>query len=624
MSLDGMRRRIRWAGVAALLSFSVLSVRLSWLESGSGEAWAARAVDNAVRMQRVPPPRGRILDRAGAVLADTRATVDLVVRPAEVREPEALTEALAPILTPASHERLRDAFEATGLERHRAVVIVRDLDEESVGWVAARRHLLAGAALEAGQTRTYPLGAQAAHVVGTLGEVGRRDLLRLDPERYRAGDLVGRSGLESTLEAWLAGTPGYAARLVDTLGRPAHGTGPWIDALEQAREVRQAAALPGAEVRLTLDHRVQQVAVDALADQTGVAVMLDVHTGALIAYASSPAFDPAELVHGVDRARWAELTDSTTRPLLDRAARGLYPPASTFKLVTAAAAVESGIDPHATVECNGGYQVGRRRFRCWKRGGHGQVDLRTAMMVSCDVWFYHFGLELGPDLIGDVARRMGLGPPTGLGLNDERGGLVPSREVMRQRYGQEWTIGDTASASIGQSINLATPLQLAVMTATVANGGGRVTPWLVDQVIAPDGATLWVGGALPPEEAGFAPDVLAAVRGGMEAVMTGDRGTARAQRIDGLPYAGKTGTAQVVSAALKELRPGRETEDHALFVAYAPLDAPRVAVAVVVEHAGGGSVNAAPIARQMLEAWGRIEGLLPEPELAVDAIAGDP
>jgi len=616
VSLDGLRRRVRQAGTVAVVAFAVLGARLAWLQIGPGQAFAARALDNAIRVRRVTPPRGRILDRNGVVLAGTRATVALVVRPADVPDPVALRDALAPVLDAAAGERLDDAFASKGLERHRAWVVHRDLDEPAQAWLAARRHLLPGTDLQAGETRTYPVGAEAAHLVGYLSEVGPSDLLRLDSHRYRSGDEVGRSGLERALEPWLAGVPGRSGRVVDALGRPVHGTGPWADLLQVERRAEQAPAVPGAEVHLTLDERVQHAAVEALDGRPGAAVMLDVHTGAILAYASSPAFDPAELVHGIDRARWKELTDNQTRPLLDRVVRGLYPPASTFKMVTAVAALNAGVPADFTVDCNGGYQVGRRRFHCWKHSGHGKVDLITAITQSYDTWFYAVGLQIGPDVIADAARRLGLGPATGFALNDERSGIVPSPTTLENLYHQPWTIGDTASAAIGQGIDLVTPLQLAVVTATVANGGNRVTPWVVDRVVAPDGATMQVGGPLPTHSTGFDPKDLAEVRKGMEAVVMGEHGTARRSRIDGLAFAGKTGTAQVVSARVKHEHPGPATEDHALFVAFAPVDDPQVAVAVVLEHAGGGSHYAAPVAKQILTAWGQAQGILPEPEVA--------
>ena len=609
-----VKRRVRRAGLLATALFVALGARVAWLQVGPGDAHAASAWDNALRERRVVPPRGRILDRRGELLADTRPSVDLVVRPSDVPDPAALREALSRWLEPTSIERLDEALAATGLERHRAWTVARDLDGATLAKVASHRHLLAGTELEASQLRTYTAEPTAPHLVGYLSEAGPEDLLRLDPDRYRAGDQIGRLGLEQIEEPRLRGVPGRDARLVDTLGRPVHGSGPWYDALEEERRSRQQPAIAGSDVHLTLDAAVQREAIAALDGRPGAAVMLDVHTGAVLAYASAPVFDPGELVRGVPRSRWRELGTDPTKPLLDRVVRGLYPPASTFKVATAAAALEAGISADLTVSCGGSYQVGRRRFRCWKRGGHGMVDLVGALRGSCDVWFYKVGLELGPEPIADAARRLGLGPPTGFGLNGERGGLLPSPDWMRRRHGLPWSIGDTASASIGQGINQATPLQLAVMTASIANGGSRVTPWVVDRVVEPDGVTRQLGGARPPEPTGFDAAVLAPIRAGLEAVVMDEHGTAHRSRIEGMPYAGKTGTAQVVSAELKALRPGRETEDHALFVAYAPLEAPRVAVAVVVEHAGGGSANAAPVAKRMLEVWARGEGLIAEPE----------
>jgi penicillin-binding protein 2 len=614
MSLSEVRQRLRWAGFAAVATFLILAGRLVWLQATPSDALAATAMSNVFRGQRVVSPRGRILDRHGVVLADARPTVDLVVRPAAVQDPDTLREHLDDILDDTGRERLAEALAATGLEWHRGWVVARDMDSVALARVAARRHLLLSVELQAGQIRTYPYGSSIAHLVGYISEVSRDDLLRLEKARYRSGDQVGRRGLERALEAHLSGRPGRTATIVDALGSPVEASGPWGAALEHERRAREVPSVPGSDVHTTLDHAVQQAAVEGLDGRTGAAVMLDVHTGEVLAYASSPTYDPGALVRGVSRSQWRALRQDPARPLLDRNARGLYPPASTFKVVTAAAAIEAGIDPGFTVNCKGSTMVGRRRFRCWKRGGHGLVDLRRALMGSCDVWFYTVGLELGPDQMADIARRLGLGPPTGWQLNDERSGLVPSRDYMLRRFGQGWTLGDTASAAIGQSITLATPLQLAVMTATVANGGQRPTPWVVARIIRPDGSTAKVGGPLPSADAGLSPDSLAIVRDGMEAVVMGEKGTARRARIAGLPYAGKTGTAQVVSARLKRERPGPETEDHALFVAFAPLDAPQVAVAVVVEHAGSGSTHAAPIARGMLETWARGQGLLPPEE----------
>lgn len=614
----GIRHRLRAAGWISVGVFSVLCGRLVQLQVLQGEQHEAIVSRNALREVRVAAPRGRVLDRTGEVLAGSRAAVDLVVWAGDVEEHAALTEALLPALSGDQRAQLAEVLE-DGHAHGR--VVARDLSEAAQARLAAVQHELSGVRLVTGDERTYPQGALAGHLLGYVAEVNRSDLLRLDPLRYRSGDRVGRQGLEKALEADLAGIPGRTAHPVDARGRPVSLLDglPWQDWLLAAREDVREPARAGAQVQLTLDARIQRVAEEALGDEAGAAVMIDVHTGEVLAYASTPAPDPDAMARGLDRDAWKALQEDPYDPLLDRPSRGLYPPASTFKAVTAAAAVEAGVDPDTVVHCPGAWYLGGHRFRCWKRGGHGDVNLTQALEQSCDVWFYEIGTRLGVDRIAAAARALGLGGPTGWELGGERTGLVPSPDWMQKRYGRTWQKGDTVSVTIGQGTNLVTPLQLAVMTATVANGGDRVVPWVVEEVVAANGATVRAGGPRPKVASGLSEPALDAVRAGMDAVMNGERGTARRQAIEGLPYAGKTGTAQTVSAALRAANPVRETEDHALFVAFAPLDDPRVAVSVVVEHVGGGSTHAAPVARAMLEEWGRIEGILP-PEDALTAL----
>ena len=604
------RFRLRWlSGLSGLVILSLIG-RLAQL-AVSGEAWAHASRDNALRTVRVEPPRGTLRDRTGFALADSRPTVDLMVRPAEASAELAME--LVEVLGRAGADRLEAALSARGLERHRLHVVERDLEPARLAWLAVRQHRLDGIELVATHARTYPSGTLAPHLVGYLSEVGPADLLRLDPTRYRGGDLTGRLGVERSFEHELRGNTGRTWRIVDALGRPVdEGSGAWHEELTAYIQTERVAAEPGAELVLTIDHRVQAAAQEALQTYAGAAVMVEVETGAILAYTSSTGFDSDELIQGVTSARWSELQKDPLRPMLDRVVGGLYPPASTFKVVTALAALEEGVSPSRKVECRGGARVGRRWFRCWKRGGHGIVDLVGALKGSCDAWFYEVGVELGPEKIADVGRRLGLGSSTGLGINEERAGLLPDARWMKERYNHDWTIGDSASIAIGQGMNLATPLQLALMTATVANGGKRVHPWVVRRIVGADGTTRWLGGTAPAA-AGLDPEGLAFVREGMQAVMAAG-GTAARSQIEGMPMAGKTGTAQTVSAALKAERPGRETEDHALFIGFAPAESPQVAVAVVVEHVGGGSRFAAPVARAMVEAWGRAEGILPELE----------
>lgn len=609
-----IRTRLPWLAGLMVLGFIALEARLATLHLDDSASTVA--VDNALRTRRLDAPRGRILDRRGEVMADVRPTIDLRVRPHYVDDKEALRLTLLPRLSEAELERFDDAMLADGWDARRAWVIAPDVDRATRAWVSGNRPFLSGVDLGASQQRQYPLGSIAPHALGYVAEVTADDLLRLDRSRYRAGDYTGRQGIERLLEDELRGIPGIDATITTSVGGRARGSGPWFDRLTALADNWDVPVRGGGDITLTLDQNLQAVAETSMDDRRGAVVMMDVNSGAVLAYVSSPDFEPGELVDGISRAQWRGLIGDPANPLMDRVSRGLYPPASTFKMVTAAAALEAGISENHTVRCTGHTQVGNRRFKCWKRGGHGYVDLSAALAGSCDAWFYDVGLTIGHEAIAEAARRLGFGSRTGLALNGERQGLLPSDTWMRERYGHGWTMGDTASASIGQSITQATPLQLAVMTSTIAAGGMRPSPYIVESVTRPDGSTARIGGQRASVDTGFSPEIWASIQAGMERVV--ERGTGRGVKTEGLPMAGKTGTAQTVSGALKKLRPGYETEDHALFVAYAPTENPQVAISVIVEHAGGGSTHAAPVARDVLVAWAIREGILPDPETLID------
>ena len=606
--------RLPWLAGIMVLGFVALQARLATLHLDASVS--AVAVDNALSTRRLDAPRGRILDRRGEILADVRPTIDLRIRPHYVEDTEALRLTLMPRLSEAELERYDDAMLSEGWDRRRAWVIAPDVDRATRAWVSGNRPFLAGVDLGASQQREYPLGGIAPHAIGYVAEVTGDDLLRLDRSRYRAGDYTGRQGIERLLEDELRGVPGIDATLTTSVGRRARGSGPWFDRLTTLANNWDVPVRGGGDITLTLDQNLQAVAEASMDDRRGAVVMMDIHSGAVLAYVSSPDFEPGELVDGISRSQWRGLIGDPANPLMDRVSRGLYPPASTFKMVTAAAALEAGISENHTVRCTGRTQIGNRSFKCWKRGGHGIVNLSSALAGSCDAWFYDVGIEVGHVAIADAARRLGFGSRTGLALNGERAGLLPSDSWMRERHGTPWTMGDTASAAIGQSITQTTPLQLAVMTSTIAAGGMRPSPYIVESVTRPDGTTARIGGQRAAVDSGFSPEIWAAIQAGMERVV--DRGTGRGVRTEGLPMAGKTGTAQVVSGALKKLRPGYDTEDHALFVAYAPTEDPQVAISVIVEHAGGGSTHAAPVARDVLVAWAIGEGILPDPEILLE------
>ncbi|MGK0348104.1 MAG: penicillin-binding protein 2, partial [Myxococcota bacterium] len=357
--------RLPWLAGLMALSFLALEARLTTLHLN--DTVSAVAVDNALRTQRLDAPRGRILDRRGEVLADVRPTIDLRVRPRYVQDKEALRLALMPRLSEAELERYDDAMLAEGWDARRAWVIAPDLDRATRAWVSGNRPFLAGVDLAASQQREYPLGGIAPHAMGYVAEVTADDLLRLDRGRYRAGDYTGRQGIERLLEDELHGVPGVDATLTTSVGGHARGSGPWFDRLTTLANNWDVPVRGGGDITLTLDQNLQAVAEAAMDDRRGAVVMMDVNSGAVLAYVSSPDFEPGELVDGISRSQWRDLIGNPANPLMDRVSRGLYPPASTFKMVTAAAALEAGVSENHTVRCTGGYRVGNRRFKCWKR-----------------------------------------------------------------------------------------------------------------------------------------------------------------------------------------------------------------------------------------------------------------
>jgi penicillin-binding protein 2 len=468
--------------------------------------------------------------------------------------------------------------------------------------------------------RTYPHGPAAAHLLGSLGEVRQQQLESERYAGYRAGDVIGQSGVEASLESHLRGRAGGRNVVVDVAGR----------VMEVLDRVEPHA---GGRVVLALDLDLQQAAEEALLASappgepvSGAVVALDPRGGDVLALASAPAYDPNDFSAGIAPAVWRRLTEDPLRPLQNRAIAGQYPPGSTYKAFVAAAALQEGLrTPRSAVFCPGSFAFGNRSYRCWKEGGHRSVSLLRSLMQSCDVYYYRAGLDLGIDRLGRYARSFGLGAPTGIALEGEKGGLVPTSEWKQRRFGEPWMAGETVSASIGQGYNLTTPLQLAVAYAAVANGGRVLRPRLVLELEEADGSVhaepVDVRGEVP-----VAPEHLALVREGLHAVVDAPGGTGRRAQVPGLAVAGKTGTAQVVrlerTAGKKGLAIPRPYRDHAWFASYAPADAPEIVVAVLIEHGGGGGANAAPVAQRVLARWWQKRQPASPPQVATAAASG--
>jgi len=591
-----LRRRLGVALGAALLGFLLLLARLWNLQILHGDEMRTMSENNRIRLHRVQATRGTVLDRYGRVLVDSRPSFDAVLVPEDTRNVELTVENLAQLLNQSAADMHALLVQTSSRPAFEEIVVKRDLSWDEVVAIETHQLDLPGVSLQITPRRSYPLGAKLAHLLGYVGEASPQELA-LDP-RYRMGDLVGKTGLERRWENYLRGVNGGQQVEVDSVGR-------------RLRVLREVEEVPGDTVRMTVDLDLEAAAAQALGDHDGSVVAIDPNTGGILAYVSQPGFDPNVFARGVRPEEWRALLTDKHRPLNNRAMQGQYPPGSTFKIVVATAALEEGIiNPFTRIHCPGGLQFGNHYFRCWKKGGHGTVNLHEALVQSCDVFFYQVAQRLGIDAIAREARAFGLGMPTGIGLEHERPGTIPDVAWKRQRFKQPWYAGETLSAAIGQGYVTATPLQMANLIATLAVGK-RYRPHFVQQIETPEGEVVHVE---QPEVIGtlnVRQTTLMQVREGLRDVVNTDRGTGKKARLDGIEAAGKTGTSQVVKMGKERVKSTQlpwQHRDHAWFVAYAPFDAPEIAVATLVEHAeGGGGAIAAPIAHDVMQTYFRLK-----------------
>jgi penicillin-binding protein 2 len=570
-----------------------LAWRMRDLQIVQNEKFSLLAEENRVNLRLIPPARGLIFDRAGLPLAGNRQNYRIVIVREQAGEVAPVLDRLAGIVPLPPDRRERAEREIASRSAFVPVVVTEHVTWDDVVRVSANAPVLPGVYAEVGLSRFYPDAYSTAHVVGYVGPVSESDLAKIenpDPVLQIPRFQIGKTGVEQRLETDLRGQAGDMRIEVSAAGRV-------------VRELGRVEGQAGADITLTIDKGLQNFAMQRMAGESASAVVIDVTNGDIVALASSPGFDPNSFVFGISSAEWKGLMEDAYRPLANKAVSGAYPPGSTFKMVVALAALEAGvIRPGDTVSCGGYTQLGSRRFHCWKRGGHGRVDLRRSLAQSCDVYYYELARRVGPDGISAMARRLGLGVRHDLPIPAVTEGLMPDRAWKPANRDSPWTSGDSFNYGIGQGFTLASPMQLALMTARIASGTD-VAPRLVKAV----------GGVetpiRPPVDLGIAPDHLRRVRDGMFAVVN-DGGTAGRSRINdpAMVMAGKTGTSQVriITAAERAAGVTRNDQlpwnrrDHALFVAYAPYDAPRYAIAQIVEHGGGGSAVAAPIARDIL------------------------
>ena len=586
-----------------LMLAMLVIVRLAQLQVLKYDYYSAASSGNQIRAEPIPPIRGRILDRNGKVMAENKPSYQLEITPERVPDMQDTLDRLvaARILAAEDLGELRELLASR--RSFETLVIAEHLSDEELAAFAVRRPHFPGLEVRARLGRSYPWGAAAAHVLGYVGSLSADDKRALDPLEYAGTTHVGKSAAERSFEPELHGTSGHEDVVVNAHGR-------------KMRVLKRVRPLPGQDVILTIDLDAQLAASNALAGRRGAVVAIDPDTGEVLAFTSTPGYDPNAISAGLSRRAYLALQEDIDRPLFNRALRGQYPPGSTIKPIVGLAGLHFGvISPQKRVYCGGAYSLpgSSHRYRDWKPEGHGSVSLYEGLEQSCDVYFYGLARDLGIERMGGFMREFGLGASTGIDLEGEQPGVVPSpawkKKAFKRREAQVWFPGETVIAGIGQGYMLTTPLQLAHAAATIAARGKRFKPTLLKG--ARDPATGAIEYQAPkPLPAVDDQDALHwdAVIEGMHGVMQGPRGTARAVGSRAaFPIAGKSGTAQVFSVAQGQKYKASEVDerrrDHALFIAFAPLDAPRIAVAVVIENGESGSKAAAPIALDVINAY---------------------
>ncbi|MEA2116166.1 MAG: penicillin-binding protein 2 [Thermodesulfobacteriota bacterium] len=595
--LDFFRRRVTYSSVVLIVFFAILISRLWYLQIQQGDEYRKLSENNRVRYLEVAAPRGNILDRKGREIVTNRPSFNVVWVREDNRLDDELIKKMARILDVDVSELLARIRKMAGTPGHFPVRLAEDIAWDMVAYIENNRMELPGIKIEVVPLRVYHFGNVASHVIGYLGEINKKELSKAEPGVYRGGDMIGKMGLERLRQKDLRGEKGRLYMEVNALG------------FEQ-RNLKGTDPLPGNDLQLTLDVDMQKAAEDIMMAEgkSGAVVAIEVNSGRLLMLASSPVLEIDKFIGGISHKNWQEMLDNPHHPLVNKVVQGQYPPASTYKIVTAIAGLaERVVNPDTIIYCPGYYRFGNRTYRCWKRGGHGAVNLKRALSESCDVYFYQVGQRLGVNRLAGYATRLGLGKKTGVEMEHEKSGLIPTAEWKMKRYGKPWQEGETLSVAIGQGFDLVTPVQLALMTATVANGGILYKPSLIETVRDPEGRVIEQFKPTVLERFTGQGRNLQLVRNGLIEAVNGRRGTGRRARFENITVAGKTGTAQVVRLAqykhLKEEDIPYKYRDHAWFTCFAPAENPEIAVTVLVEHGLHGGSAAAPIAKAVLEKY---------------------
>lgn len=573
-----------WSKRIVVLILIILLIRLWDLQIMRGSEMKRLSEQNRIRINKIVAPRGVIYDRKGRIIADTRPSFNIYISHEDMKNFDQTIDGLTALIKISKEEIMEKLETAKGQPASFPVKIKSDVSLDDVAKIEANRVYLPGVNIQVEPKRFYHYGKMFAHLVGYVSEISDEELKKKEYQNYSPGDFIGRYGLERSYETYLRGVDGEKRVEVDSRGR-------------EMRILEQKNPIPGNSIYLNVDLDIQGAVDKAFENKRGGCIAVDPKTGGVIALVSSPTFDPNKFVSGITKEEWQIIALDKKHPLQNRVIQGRYPPGSTFKIVPAIKGLELGIiDERTSFSCRGGFSYGGRVFRCWKKGGHGNINVHRAIVESCDVFFYNLGLRLGVDRIHEISDLIGLGRVTGIDLPGEKDGLIPSTQWKKKVYGKPWFEGETVSVSIGQGAVWLTPIQLVQLASFVANEGINYKPMIVNRIVSQEGKVIKTFEPVMNTDARLKKETIRIVKDGMKGVVNEGGGTAYGSRLEHISMSGKTGTAQSVGEK------GKNLGDHAWFIAYAPSDNPAIAISVLVEHGGHGSSVAAPVAKTITEA----------------------
>ena len=593
--LASLKKRIDPSIAIIILFLAILIARLWNLQILKGTEYATLSESNSVRIRDISAPRGNILDRHGRLIITNRPYFNVVWFKEDAPAPDDVIKKLSAILNEDITTLLNRIRDSMGQPRYIPILLKEDISWSSLIYIENHRLDLPGVRIEVVPSRNYRYSNLASHLIGYLGQISKKELQSSQYQQYKGGDQVGKMGVEKRFEETLRGEKGRRYLEVDV-----HG-------FEQ-QQLKHIDPLPGNDIKLTIDVDLQKTAEDAMGDKAGTVIAMEVNSGRLLVFASTPELKIEQFVGGIPQKIWKEHLDDPRHPFINKTIQGQYPPGSTYKIVTALAGLsEKVITPRTIFYCSGSYSLHGRKYGCWKRGGHGAISLKRALAESCDVYFYQTGQKLGVDTLASYARGMGLGDKTGTSLEHEKSGLVPTSAWKKKKKKESWQEGETLSVSIGQGFNLATPLQICRLTAATVNGGILYQPQFIESITDPEGSIIQQFTPLKNGEVKGSTAYLNIIKDGLVAAVNDKHGTGIKAKMEDIVVGGKTGTSQVVRLSKFRNVPEEEIpyryRDHAWFTSFAPADNPEIAVTVLVEHGGHGGSAAGPVAKKVLEKY---------------------